>query len=39
MTEAGLQAYIRVNFSGPIMRAFYLAVGFAVRLAAQTPRS
>ena len=39
MTEAGLQAYIRVNFSGPIMRAFYLAVGFAVPLTAQTPKS
>ena len=39
MTEAGLQAYIRVNFSSPIMRAFYLAVGFAVPLTAQTPKS
>ena len=39
MTAAGLQAYIRVNFSGPIMRAFYLAVGFAVPLTAQTPKS
>ena len=39
MTDAGLRAYIRVNFSSPIMRAFYLALGFAVPATAQTPKS
>jgi len=36
MTDSGLRAYIRGNFSSQLMRAFYLALGFAVQAAAQT---
>ena len=39
MTESGLRAYIRVNFSSPNMRAFYLALGLAVPATAQTSKS
>ena len=39
MTESGLEAYIRVTFSSPIMRALYLALGFAVPATAQNPTS
>jgi len=39
MTEPGRRAYIRVNFSSPLMRAFYLVLGFAVPATAQTSTS
>src|SRR5215831_3043881 len=39
MTDSGLPAYIRVNFSSPIMRALYLALGFAVPATAQPSKS
>ena len=39
MTDQGSRRYIRVNFSSPIMRAFYLALGLAMPATAQTPAS